>query len=225
MAKDKVTDMSLSIGERADAMLAAEHGDVDNEIEVSSRAALIPQSSSGQEEFRQDIGSLIPDLTSIYGAQAQSLSLDLKNVTGFTPAMDAPSAVRVRKVIEPEDIYDPALNPALVNLVVLFLKDHMSQGEIAEVFRLAHGRNIPLVSLLRQNLWSLIWNMKARLDGAPEGRLPEHDSEQALENKRLILLLEFSVWEQLNNRARQHNCSPAVAFAFIVKNAMAANTL
>lgn len=232
---ERALDVGADVGERADAILAEQGlGGDDEEGDTigGAEGSLIPHVGGGRDGFRERMPasefmhpaeSLIPTLTELMpGADVAQVKFDLQQMTGvhYVDPGTPVEKIRVKRFIQPEDLYDPALNPNLINLVFLFVQPVFNQKQTMELVKLAGSRNIPLASLVRQRVWALIWDRKARLDGVPEDRKPEHENEKSVENRRLIMLLEWSLYDQLQDQGRRMNCGPATALAYIIKNAI-----
>jgi hypothetical protein len=234
MAREKtppplVLDQSADPAARAEALMFHEAGlDPDEDGEdtppaASNRSKPLPPVKALAGRKTPD-GSLIPDLAAIYGEDAEVISTTYKKIVGVTlETRKEVRPTRVRRSILPESIYSPDLNPELVNLIFLFFKDVMSHDEILKFIGLAAGRNVSPVTMLREGLWDLLWNKRrTNLEGAPADRKASDEQEDSIQNQQLIMLLEFDVYDQLQNRAQAHSCSGPTALAWIVRNAFLA---
>jgi hypothetical protein len=234
MAREKtppplVLDQSADPAARAEALMFHEAGlDPDEDGEDTPPAAAskkpLPPVKALAGGTRQKDNSLIPDLKAIYGEDAEVISTDYKKIVGVRlETRKEVRPTRVRRSILPESIYSPDLNPELVNLIFLFFKDVLRHEEILKFIGLAAGRNVSPVTMLREGLWDLLWNKRrTNLEGAPADRKPSDEQEDSIQNQQLIMLLEFDVYDQLQNRAQAHSCSGPTALAWIVRNALLA---
>lgn len=234
MLPDDAFDLTKTVQERADAIDEALEAEGESPAALANRLKYGPHpvapmpdplvDGAVNPQIRERSESLIPDLNEIY-PNAEVLKAELKGLTGVSLETNPAAPIRVKVMHEPEDIYDGNLNPALVNIVLLFLQPVMSEQQIAEVLRIASGRNVSPVSMIRQRLWKLMQDRGGFVSGVPEDRKPAHDDERTLENARLIRLLGWSVYDALQDHSRRFNCGPVTAFQAIIKNAMAAAAL
>lgn len=234
MAKDKqqpppeALDQSLDAGERADALMLADAG-LDRVEEVKPRGVATVVSRERVSEVAKT-ESLIPDIKDIFGADAEFLEVELGKATGVKLDLEPPKQkIRVKKNQLPDDIYDASLRPEVLaqieKLVIYFLQPVLGNHELIRLFKLATGRNQSVVTMLRESVWFLLWNRKDRLDGAPEDRTRADEDENSLENQRLVQLLEWQTFDQLNAKATGYGCSNVTALAYMVKNALEGEAL
>lgn len=232
-----VNDPNASIAERTDALMAElgldDDGDGGEEksieaIGAAAKAAIENSIIDGGAVQTPDVvkeasSQIIPNLYELFPDSeiiATQLSRDL-GVDGKIVGVE-PERVKLRKPWDPDTIYDPQLNPKLINLVVMFLykpKDQvsvgggmMSEGVFQDLIKLAMGRNIPIVSFIRQVLHFLLRSRGLIVEGwIPNERKSFHEPDNSLENQRLELLLGLDVYEELQNKARMYNASPVTA--------------
>lgn len=156
---------------------------------------------------------------------------------------------RVKRIVEPEDVYDPKLNPELYNIVVMFLRgfepwkipnefgqqswqDEISGARrpladhyIRQINKIANGRNQKPVTMLRERLFRILYEGKLNAAGVRSIRTPAHDRDNLPENRLCIRLLEYSVFDLMQSEARRHNTSVRQLFVWAIKNAIDNETL
>lgn len=142
------------------------------------------------------------------------------------------SKVRVKKIVEPDDIYDERLDPRKERLFYeIFFGQLAMPGQVGQktvgdeiainVKRMATGSGVPLVSWLRQKLWPVLSRNKVRVLNVPKDRTPADDLEDPrdIPNIKLRMLLEWSLYEQLQDLGRLsgNECSNITAFREVMK--------
>jgi hypothetical protein len=227
--------------ERANALIAAEYGDAGDEEDEAPTPGLMeslgmkkaPVSGVDADLMAfmntedpvapSDKQSLIPDLLSVF-PNAQTLSVDLKRALGDAVQAFIPEPkMRVKKVDEPDDIYSGdrlKKRGDHLKIAMFYLYPVLGEEAIVRLFQVAKCRGVDVVDLLRQEIWHMVRQGRFKLDGVPEDRKPAHDNEGEINNRRLIELLEFSVFDVLQDKGRGANCSAQNAFVYGVKNGL-----
>lgn len=143
-----------------------------------------------------------------------------------------PAKIKAKKIFEPEDIYDPKLDPRkerfLFALLFGTLKSPGQAGQMTlgddialQIYRLAKGSGVPTVAWLRQKLWPVLSRNRVRaLTEAPQDRNAQTDDlDQPVDrdNIMLRLLVEESNFERLQDLGRLNGCSNVSAFRYMLK--------
>lgn len=223
-------DVGLDPAERAAALERAEEDDIDDvEAARADVGAPVPKSKHAQmvKEFVDtEAGSLIPDLVSIFGEDAESMALDIGKASGIKLVDVKKEKPRVKRPFEPDTLYTMDPDPKIINILLKVLADHgFSRQELIELFQHAASCNVELAYLTRQRLWGWIYNRQIDFAGVEENRTAADENEDSLENKQLIKLLEYDLFDQLNDQARRFHAKPATALAWAIRFAKAAAIL
>lgn len=227
---------------RTKDLLAKEFGDDDappevNELEEAILSGQPVQlKNTGNANVPTSAEELLPTLANLFEGKdylikeffPQGLGDQIDTGTGVDH-----SKIRVKKIVEPEDIYDQRLDPRKERLFYeIFFGQLAMPGqagnrtvgdEIAiQVKRMATGSGVPLVAWLRQKLWPVLARNKVRvISGFPKDRTPADDLEEPrdVDNIKLRMLLEWSLYEQLQDLGRLsgNECSNITAFRAVMK--------
>lgn len=229
-----------NLSDRTKDLLAKEFGEEENtapEVDEVEEAILsgrgLPQVNNAGVNAPTSAEELIPTLKNLFEGKDYLIKeffpegihdqIDTAQIDG--------NKVRVKKIVEPDDIYDERLDPRKERLLyeMLFgqLKHPGQAGkktvgdEIAiSIKRMAVGSGVPVTSWLRQKLWPVLSRNKVRdLPGVPHDRTDADNAEEPrdLANIKLRMLVEWSLYEQLADLGRVNNCSNVTCFLYVLK--------
>lgn len=230
-----------NLSDRTKDLLAKEFGedesapDVDEVEEAILSGRGLPQvSNSGLAGVPTSADELIPTLKNLFEGKDYLIKEFFPE--GIMDQVDTGigadhSKVRVKKIVEPDDIYDERLDPRKERLLYELLFGQLQMpgqtgkrtvgDEIAiNIKRMAVGSGVPVTSWLRQKLWPVLSRNKVRdLPGVPHDRTDADNAEDPkdLANIKLRMLVEWSLYEQLADLGRVNNCSNVTCFRHVLK--------
>lgn len=190
---------------------------------VNERARLNVQKTMKIDDTGARVGSLPPNVSKIFEAPGY-LNVILDGTVDGTKDKGDRKRIKVRKNLLPEDMYSPEMDHRMFDWFVYFMHpafgrealtaDGMTAGGfyIKRIVELALGNGTKPLPFLRECVWGLVRDRKIMLGGdvseIPADREPEDDDEDSPTNQGLIALLEWSIWNALQNESRRYNCKP-----------------
>lgn len=247
--KNKALDMSLSLEEREAALLDDDMEQEAFENDHAPPRPLPPTINSDMQLARRNAmkalkiddngersGALPPNVSKILQAPGY-LNYILDGTIDGTKDTGDKKRIKVRKNLLPEDMYSPEMDHRMFDWFVLFMhpafgeevidpKNGMTTGGyyIKRIVDLAVGNGAKPLSFLRECVWGLIRDRKLLLGGdvsvIPADREVEDDDEDSPENQALIALLEWSIWNALQNESRRYNCKPRHVLTYGIRFAI-----